>query len=84
MFSPDIKLENQEAQKRAEHLADVHKKIKLSPKELLQITNWVDTNCQYYGSYYGRRDSIFSGHPDYRTEYDLTTTVSPNPPASYK
>jgi hypothetical protein len=33
MFSPDIKLENPEARKKAEHLADVHKKIKLSPKE---------------------------------------------------
>jgi hypothetical protein len=83
MLSPDIKLENPEAQKKAEHLAKVHGKIKLSPYELLQITNWIDTNCQYYGTYYGRRDTIFSGHPDYRTEYDVKTAVSPLPPVPY-
>jgi hypothetical protein len=84
MLSPDIKLDNREAQKKAEHLAKVHDKIKLKPEELLQITNWVDTNCQYYGTYYGRRDTIFRAHPDYRTEYDVTTAVSPVPPVPYK
>jgi hypothetical protein len=84
MFAPDIKLDDPKARQRAAHLAGVHAKIKLAPEELLQITNWVDTNCQYYGTYYGRRDTIFRGHPDYRTEYDVTTALSPNPPASYK
>jgi hypothetical protein len=84
MFSPDVKLDNPEAQAKAKHLAKVHDKIKLKPEELLQVTNWVDTNCQYYGTYYGRRDTIFKTHPDYRTEYDIATAVSPNPPVSYK
>jgi hypothetical protein len=84
MFSPDIKLDDSEAQKKVEHLAKVHNKIKLKPEELLQITNWVDTNCQYYGTYYGRRDTIFKAHPDYRTEYDVATAVSPDPPVPYK
>jgi hypothetical protein len=84
MFSPDIKLDNPEAQAKAKHLAKVHDKIKLKPEELLQITNWVDTNCQYYGTYYGRRDTIFKTHPDYRTEYDMATAISPNPPMEYK
>jgi hypothetical protein len=83
MFSPDVKLDSPDAQKKAEHLANVHDKIKLKPEELLQITNWVDTNCQYYGTYYGRRDTIFRSHPDYRTEYDVTTAVSPNSPVPY-
>jgi hypothetical protein len=84
MFSPDIKLENPEAQAKAEHLAKVHEKIKLSPAELLQVTNWIDTNCQYYGTYYGRRDTIFRNHPDYRTEYDVKVAISPEPPAKYE
>jgi hypothetical protein len=84
MFAPDILLDDPQASQRAAHLAEVHAKIKLAPEELLQITNWIDTNCQYYGTYYGRRDTIFRGHPDYRTEYDVTTAISPNPPASYK
>jgi hypothetical protein len=84
MLSPDIRLADPEAQKKAERLAKAHDKIKLSPKELLQVTNWIDTNCQYYGSYYGRRNRIFSDHPDYRTEYDVEIAISPNPPIPYK
>jgi hypothetical protein len=84
MFAPDIRLDDPQARQRAEHLANVHAGIRLTPEELLKITNWVDTNCQYYGTYYGRRDTIFRGHPDYRTEYDVTTAISPNPPASYQ
>jgi hypothetical protein len=83
MFSPDVKLDDPRAQQKAEHLAKVHAAIRLAPEELLKITNWIDTNCQYYGTYYGRRDTIFRGHPDYRTEYDVTTAISPNPPAPY-
>jgi hypothetical protein len=85
MLSPDVRLTDPEAQARAERLAEIHKKeIHLLPAELLQVTNWIDTNCQYYGSYYGRRDTIFRNHPDYRTEYDLATAISPTPPASYE
>ncbi|MDR1335334.1 MAG: hypothetical protein LBK22_00715, partial [Tannerella sp.] len=63
MLSPDVKLSDPEAQKKAERLAGIHEGITLSPAELLQVTNWIDTNCQYYGSYYGRRDTLFRGHP---------------------
>jgi hypothetical protein len=84
MFAPNVKLDNPEDREKAKHLAKVHDKIKLNPDELLKITNWVDTNCQYYGTYYGRRDTIFKAHADYRTEYDAATAVSPNPPVPYK
>ena len=39
----------------AAKLAKQHKDLKLTPAELLKITNWVDTNAQYYGSWWGRR-----------------------------
>jgi hypothetical protein len=84
MFAPDIRLDDPQARQRAEHLAKAHAAIRLTPEELLKVTNWIDTNCQYYGTYYGRRDTIFRGAPDYRTEYDIATAINPNPPASYK
>ncbi|GHU64938.1 hypothetical protein FACS1894123_10420 [Bacteroidia bacterium] len=68
----------------SENLAKVHDKIKLTPAELLKITNWIDTNAQYYGTYYGRRDIAFKDHPDYRKEYDVEVACSPEPPESYK
>jgi hypothetical protein len=84
MFSPDVRLENPEARKKAERLARIHEKVKPTREELLRITNWIDTNCQYYGTYYGRRDEKFRGHPDYRTEYGVDVALSPVPPASYE
>ncbi len=40
---------------------------KLTPEERLRVTNWIDTNCQYYGSYWYRRNkAVFATHPDYR------------------
>ena len=45
--------------------ADVAKKI--TKEERLRVTNWIDTNCQYYGSYWYRRNKdVFSTHPDFR------------------
>lgn len=45
--------------------ADVAKK--LTREERLRVTNWIDTNCQYYGSYWYRRNiKVFANHPDLR------------------
>jgi len=51
---------------RLRKLVKQHKKLKLSPEELLKISNWVDTNVQYYGSYYGRRNIKDKDHPNFR------------------
>ncbi|MDR1497983.1 MAG: hypothetical protein LBS59_06205 [Puniceicoccales bacterium] len=82
MLSPDIKLADPAAQARAARLAKVHAKIKLKPEELLKVTNWVDTNAQYYGSYYGSRALRWKSiRPDFRVEYDVATTISTTAPA---
>ena len=51
---------------RARKLAEVHKEIALSLAERVKISTWVDTNCQYYGSYWGRRNLQYGTHPDFR------------------
>jgi hypothetical protein len=51
---------------RARHLAEVHQKIRLSLAERVRITTWLDTNCQYYGSYWGRRNLSHAALPDFR------------------
>ncbi len=45
-------------QARVGKLAVEHSAVagKVSGTEYLRLANWVDTNCQYYGSYWGRRD----------------------------
>ena len=40
---------------------------KVTQAERLRVTNWIDTNCQYYGSYWYRRNKeVFATHPDFR------------------
>jgi hypothetical protein len=75
-----VKLANPEQAKRAEKLAETHRQIELKPEELLKVTNWVDTNGQYYGSYWGRRNLKYKDLPDFRPRQTFemaTSDVSP-------
>jgi hypothetical protein len=51
---------------RAAKLAEEHKGVQLKPEELLKITNWVDTNGQFYGMYWGRKNLQHKEHPNFR------------------
>jgi len=51
---------------RVEELVKEHKKLELTPEEVLRITNWIDTNGQFYGSYYGRRNIVHKEHANFR------------------
>ncbi len=61
-----VTLADPAAQARVERLRESHRDVRLTPEELLKVTNWVDTNCQYYGSYHGRRNLHFRGAADFR------------------
>jgi hypothetical protein len=61
-----VTLADPKAAERAAKLAKEHKDINLKPEELLKITNWVDTNGQYYGSWWGRRNLKYKDHPNFR------------------
>jgi len=82
-----VKLADPGKAARAVKLAETHKDVNLSREELLKVTNWIDTNCQYYGSYWGRRNLKFRGMPDFRplqTFEMATTAVNPWPDTSKK
>jgi hypothetical protein len=77
-----VKLADPKKAERAAKLAEVHKEINLAPEELIKVTNWVDTNCQYYGSYWGRRNLQYKGMPDFRplqTFEMATSNINPYP-----
>ncbi len=75
-----VKLQDPKQQQRADTLAKVHVKITLSSRELLKISNWVDTNCQFYGSWWGRRNIIHKNHPNFRPFSTFEEAVSLTPP----
>ncbi|MCY2988268.1 MAG: hypothetical protein NTY19_10460 [Planctomycetota bacterium] len=51
---------------RVRKLVESHQQLKLSPEELIRVTNWIDTNCQYYGTYWGRKNLQYRDHPHFR------------------
>ena len=54
------------ASKLIRKLRQGHNKIKLTPEEMIRLTTWVDSNGQYYGSYYGRRNLRYKNHLNFR------------------
>ncbi|MHC5058480.1 MAG: HzsA-related protein [Planctomycetota bacterium] len=83
MLMPEaIRLQGDKARMdRLRKLVEVHRERKLTRAELLRISNWVDTNAQYYGSYYGRRNIKDKGHPNFRPvpSWDSAVGIPPLP-----
>ena len=72
MLVPDkIVLADPLDRQRAHRLVQSHQEVVMTPEEFLKITNWLDTNCQYYGSYFGRRHIRFEGRRDFRPKPDF-------------
>jgi hypothetical protein len=60
----------------AAELAKKHDHLKLTPEELLKITNWVDTNAQFYGMYWGRKNLKYKSHPNFRPQPTFERAIS--------
>jgi hypothetical protein len=52
----------------------------LSLAEWVRLRTWVDSNAQYYGSYYGRRNIRYKDHPNFRPVPTFEEAISPLPP----
>ncbi len=39
---------------------------KLTPEERIRLTTWIDSNGQYYGTYFGKKNLKFKDDPDFR------------------
>ena len=88
MLAPHaVELKAPERAAVAAKLARVHGKVTLAREELLKITNWVDTNAQFYGMYWGRKNLRHKGHPHFRpvptfaqaTSYETPFPETPAP-----
>jgi len=61
-----ITLKDSTHQVYAAKLAKQHKDIRLSDTEFMNLTNWLDVNCPFHPSYWGRLNAQYAGHPNYR------------------
>ncbi len=68
------------ASKLITHLLAGHNDVHLSTAERVRLTTWVDSNGQYYGSYYGRRNLRYRDHPNFRPEPTFADAVAAGPP----
>jgi len=57
-----------------------HEDVKLSREEMIKITTWIDSNCQYYGTYWGRKAIEHKDHPNYRPKVTFEQAIGTTPP----
>ena len=57
-----------------------HRKVDLDTVELLKISTWLDANCQYYCSYWGRRHVKHRSDPAFRPRVTFEQATDTTPP----
>lgn len=68
------------ASKLIQKLEAGHSDVQLSREEWIRLTAWVDSNGQYYGSYYGRRNLRYKEHANFRPIPTFEQAVNAVPP----
>jgi hypothetical protein len=61
-------------------LREGHYDCRLSEEEMVRLTTWIDSNCQYYGTYWGRKNVKFRDHPNFRPEVTFAETIATEAP----
>ena len=79
-----ITLQDPQLQTWVDSQKEAHREVQLSDTEFLQIANWLDVNCQYHPSYWGRVNAKFQGHPNYRPEITFEEAIQRTVPDSIK
>jgi len=77
-----VKLKDPKQAEIAEKLAKVHEKVNLPLEDMIRLSTWVDSNAQYYGTYYGRKNLRYKDHPNFRpvpTFESARSTTAPLP-----
>jgi hypothetical protein len=67
---------------KADSLAKSHATVKLTSAELQTLSEWVDTNLQYYGHYWGRRNIKYKDHPNFRPKATFEQAIGRENPSS--
>jgi hypothetical protein len=57
-----------------------HYGVELTEAERIRVTTWIDSNGQYHGSYYGRKNLKYKEHPNFRPELTFEQSHSNTPP----
>lgn len=61
--------------------AKAHESVKLSNEEFYALANWIDANCQFHPSYWGRKNEKFAEHENFRPQVKFAEAVGVESPA---
>lgn len=62
------------------YLKKSHYGVELTPAERVAVTTWIDSNGQYHGSYYGRKNTEHKDHPNFRPVLSFEQSHAHTPP----
>jgi len=62
------------------YLDPKHYDVKLTPAQRVAVTTWIDSNGQYYGSYYGRKNLKYREHANFRPVLSFEQSHACTPP----
>ena len=57
-----------------------HYEVRLTEPEMVRLKTWIDSNAQYYGSYWGRKTLMHKAHPNFRPKVTFEEAISPDCP----
>ena len=53
-----------------------HYDVSLSQGEMIRLTTWIDSNAQYYGSYWGRKTLMHKEHANFRPKVTFEQAIA--------
>ncbi|MDR2762954.1 MAG: hypothetical protein LBB88_10155, partial [Planctomycetaceae bacterium] len=60
-----------------------HYDIKMPMEDWIRLTTWIDSNGQYYGTYFGRKNLQYKDFPDFRPKPTFEETQTAIPPIPF-
>ncbi|TWT80316.1 hypothetical protein CA13_17290 [Planctomycetes bacterium CA13] len=70
------------ASRLKDYLGPNHYDVQLTLPERIRITTWIDSNGQFHGSYYGRKNLKFREHPNFRPRLTFEQSHANTPPVA--
>ncbi len=53
-----------------------HSEVKLTQEELIRISTWIDSNAQYYGTYFGKKNLKYKEDKDFRPKPTVKSALA--------
>jgi hypothetical protein len=61
-----VQMRDEKLQGYVDHLKKTHPDTLIAREEFIQLVNWLDVNAPFHASYWGRLNSRYQGHPNFR------------------